>query len=135
MLVVRFEELCDDLEGTLRRVLAFLGVAIADYDFSAACRLPVRGSSVYGLENGEVHWGPVEVDDEFDPTSRWRHWDPHRLRRFDRLAGRELEALGYERSPVAGRWAPGDLVYGVRSGLRTGLGRLSRRLEHFDHRS
>lgn len=97
--LVRFEDLCLDLRPVLTRVLDFVGLGTAGYDFAAAAALPVRGSSVVGLVGGEVRWDPVDTPENFDPTARWRAWDAARLRRFDWLAGHELEDLGYEREP------------------------------------
>jgi hypothetical protein len=102
VLLVRFEELCRDLEPAVTRVLDFVGLGTADYRFDAAQRLPVRGSSVVGLVDGNVQWDrPVDPGAGFDPTARWRDWDEAKLNRFDWLAGEELEGLGYERGTRA----------------------------------
>ncbi len=96
-LIVRYEDLWQDLEEELRRILDFLGLDPTLYDFQAARRLPVRGSSTIRAQGDEqIHWKPVEKTPEFDPMSRWRHWSRARHERFNWVAGRYLTCLGYE---------------------------------------
>ena len=94
--VVRYEDLFADPRGQLTRLLSFLDLDVADYEMSAAERLPVRGSSVFHGRRGQVHWDPVERTPEFDPLRRWAHWGPAQHARFAWLAGRQQTALGYE---------------------------------------
>jgi Sulfotransferase family len=98
--IVRYENLVDDLDATMSGILAFLGLAREAFDFQAAARLPVRGSSAYfGHRRDSVHWEPVERDAGFDPRARWRAWAPELHQRFDWIAGRQLRQLGYEPAP------------------------------------
>ncbi len=95
-LLVRYEDLWQDLEGELRRILDFLGLDPTLYDFQASRRLPVRGSSTIRAQGDEqMHWKPVEKKPDFDPMSRWRHWNRARHKRFNWVAGRYLSRLGY----------------------------------------
>jgi hypothetical protein len=95
-LIVRYEDLWQDLEEELRRILDFLGLDPTLYDFQAARRLPVKGSSTIRAPDDEhMHWKPVEKTPEFDPMSRFRHWGRARHERFRWVAGRYLEHFGY----------------------------------------
>lgn len=102
--IVRYEDLVDDLDATLPGILEFLQLDREAFDFQAAARLPVRGSSVYfGAGRDSVHWEPVERDATFDPKVRWQAWAPELHQRFDWIAGRQLRQLGYEQAPPASR--------------------------------
>jgi protein-tyrosine sulfotransferase len=93
--LVRYEDLVADPGRQLTNLFAFLGLDIADYDFSAAEQLPVRGSSVHLGGQAQVHWDPVERTADFDPLRRWVDWSAEQHMRFAWLAGREQVALGY----------------------------------------
>ena len=99
-LVIRYEDLVDDPEETLRSIFEFLGLDPNRYDFDAARDLPVRGSSAFGRREGQVHWESVPRDAQFDPRARWQTWTPAQRNRFEWLAGQELHALGYGPAPV-----------------------------------
>ena len=93
--IVRYEDLVDDPEGQLRTIFQFLGLDATRYDFEAARNLPVRGSSSFGRQDGQVHWAKVAKDATFAPKEQWRSWSADQLQRFDWLAGEQLAAFGY----------------------------------------
>jgi hypothetical protein len=93
--LVRYEDLVADPRSQMTKLLSFLDLDVAEYDFSAAERLPVRGSSVFLGGQAEVHWDPVERTADFDPLRRWADWSAEQHRRFAWLAGRQQVALGY----------------------------------------
>ena len=97
--LVRYEALVDDPERELRAIFAFLGLDASRYDFAAARNLPVRGSSAFGREQGQVHWSAVAKDPSFAPKDRWRSWTAAQLERFEWLAGDVLAELGYAPPP------------------------------------
>lgn len=103
-LIVKYEHLYRDTEKEMRRILGFLGLDPALYDFKAAGSLPVRGSSVFRGGKENLHWDPVEKTPEFDPLARASGWGKIKRERFDWVAGRGMKELGYEegKSP-AGR--------------------------------
>ena len=91
-LLVRYEDLLEDLNGSLSDILRFAGLDQGLFDFEAAADLPVRGSSAYfGPGRASVHWEPVPKGPEFDPGERWRWWSPEMHERFEWIAGRQLE--------------------------------------------
>jgi hypothetical protein len=93
--MVRYEDLAADPRRQMTQLLPFLRLDPADYDLSAAGRLPVRGSSVFLGGKAQVHWEPIERTRDFDPLQRWAHWSAEKHRRFAWLAGRRQVALGY----------------------------------------
>jgi protein-tyrosine sulfotransferase len=102
--LVRYEDLLDNLDVEVPSLLQFAGLDAARYDFDAARNLPIRGSSVFfGPGRSAVHWDPVEKNRGFAPKERWRSWSPHRLERFEWLAGDQLRAFGYATRPAARR--------------------------------
>ncbi|HYZ12796.1 MAG TPA: sulfotransferase [Actinomycetota bacterium] len=95
-LVVRYEDLLDDLKGSLSDILRFVELDVEEFDFDAAASVPVRGSSEYfGSGRTSVHWEPVPKGPEFDPKERWRSWSPDQHERFEWIAGRQSRYLGY----------------------------------------
>jgi Sulfotransferase family len=98
--IIRYEDLVEDLDTTLSGILEFLELDREVFDFQAAARLPVRGSSVhFGPGRDSVHWEPVERDATFDPRSRWLAWVPELHQRFDWIAGPQLRHFGYDQAP------------------------------------
>jgi protein-tyrosine sulfotransferase len=93
--MVRYEDLVANTRAQMTQLLSFLNLESADYDLSAAERLPVRGSSVFLGGESQVHWEPIERTREFDPLQRWAHWTAEQHTRFAWLAGRQQVALGY----------------------------------------
>lgn len=142
-LIVRYEDLLQNLEADLVAILRFLDLDETRYDFDAAARLPVRGSSFYfGRDHPSVHWGPVDKGDDFDPRERWRAWSEETHERFEWIAGKELRHFGYQsvapevdrpsriaRHHLADwRWATRKLAHATRVKLGTSSRPLRRRL-------
>src|SRR5262249_17818575 len=73
-LLVRYEDLVGGLQTEMTRILTYLGLDSSVYDFEAASRLPVRGSSTFGVGEKGVHWHPVEKTAAFDPLHRCSTW-------------------------------------------------------------
>jgi hypothetical protein len=129
--VIRYEELFRDTLGKLKDLLDFLRLDPSTYDFEAAIDTPVKGSSTYGQDDGDVDWEPVEKGEDFNPLRRWDTWSDARLDRFNWIAGEELRALGYSterrtqpwtRKMRCGYWELTDrLGRGVRW-IRRGIG-------------
>ena len=104
--IVRYEDLSQDMEGTLSPVLDFVGLDVAAYDFDAARNLPVYGSSTFRGGANQVHWEPVARTRDFKPVRRWAGWDRRQHERFNATAGDLLPAFGYEpRAFPDRRWA------------------------------
>jgi hypothetical protein len=94
-LVVRYEDLVTDLDAEMRRILSFLRLSPASYDFKAAAALPVRGSSTLKSEGQTLHWTPVGKSKDFNPLQRASHWTASQNRLFLRKAGHLQQLLGY----------------------------------------
>ena len=77
------------------------------YDFDAAARLPVFGSSeLLRPSTGSPDWDGVEMPDGFQPIGRWHAWDQRQRRGFARIAGEQMRALGYD----DGGYRPGPFL-------------------------
>jgi protein-tyrosine sulfotransferase len=98
--VVRYEDLVEDTEGELRRILGFLELPAEQFAWDALAALDVRGSSFLGNRGGELDWnGSVSTSEEFEPVGRWRSWSGAEFRAFESIAGPELRHWNY---PEAG---------------------------------
>ena len=95
VMVVRYEDLVSNSRETMTSVLEHVGLDVSSYPFDSALALPVRGSSELAGRDG-VHWKPVERA-SISPELRGANLSAVQLANFDRLAGAELEALGYSR--------------------------------------
>jgi hypothetical protein len=95
-LLVRYEDLFSGSRPELERILAYLGLDLAQYDFDQAQQLPVRGSSAFRGGSESVRWDVrVPRSGGFDPLQRWQHWPRRRHERFNWLAGAYMQQLGY----------------------------------------
>jgi hypothetical protein len=75
-LIVRYEDLWQDVDTELPRPFNFCDLDAEVYDFDEAANLPVRGSSVFhGEHNADINWEPVKKTTDFDPTARWKDWN------------------------------------------------------------
>ncbi len=119
--LVRYEDLVSAPEVELRRVFVDLGLDPTRYDFSGLGLVPVKGSSTYFGAASRPHWIGIPKDKTFQPLARTASWAEGRHRRFDAVAGGELEELGYERQGF--RRTPTTVMA---DGLITALGRLVR---------
>jgi protein-tyrosine sulfotransferase len=96
-LIVRYEELCLNLEREMRRILAFLEMNIDTYDFQKAANLPVLGScEVRKGGSNEIHWDAVVKTADFSPLHRYDRWSRAVHERFNWIAGAWQTELGYE---------------------------------------
>ena len=107
-LLVRYEDLFQNVRREMSKILDFLGLDAGAYDLGAAENLPIKGSSTYKggdpgkLDHNRLNWEPTRKTAEFRPLERFSHWSTGRHRRFNWLAGAELRELGYEPQDVGG---------------------------------
>jgi hypothetical protein len=94
-LVVRYEDLVSDLSAEMHRILAFLRLDPAGYDFEAAAAMPVRGSSTLKSQGQGLHWQPVPKSNDFNPLNRAAGWTARQHRKFLIAAGPFQQLLGY----------------------------------------
>ena len=100
-LIVRYEDLVTDLTAEMHRILAFLRLDPAGYDFDAAEASPVRGSSTLKGQGQSLHWKPVPKSSNFNPLARANHWTASQRRSFLQSAGMYQHLLGYEAEGLA----------------------------------
>lgn len=94
-LLVRYEDLYNNTEAEMGRLLQFLALDSGRYDFTAATNLPVRGSSTFRGETEQVHWKPLERTADFQPLQRWNSWTQAQHERFNWVAGSYMRHFGY----------------------------------------
>ncbi len=92
--LVRYEDFLDG-DGAMRQLLDFLNVAPQSFPWEEFHNLPIRGSAVVRGGKPELHWEPVEKPKDFKPTGRWEHWGKWTRWQCERVAGKQLRALGY----------------------------------------
>jgi len=102
-LLVRYEDLLKDLKAEMSRIFAFLEMDAGLYNQETAAQLPVRGSSVFGTDHGQVNWKPMAKTSDFNPLGRWADWSRAKCERFSWLARRESAYFGYD-LPTAKGW-------------------------------
>lgn len=125
--VVRYEDLVEDTEGQVRRILVQVGLDPERFDWSAALDLPVYGSSFHRGSVRDLHWDPVERPAGFAPTRRYGDWPAELHDRFAWVAGDEMRELGYPIGTPGGgalRHRTADLA----DDLRAASSRVVRRL-------
>jgi protein-tyrosine sulfotransferase len=90
----RYEDAVEHPKVFLTEACHHLGLDTDNYPWDKVNTIPIQGSSSLH-ENGEVKWEPVARPDGFQPFGYWREWSPFRKWLFKRLAGHELQELGY----------------------------------------
>ena len=104
--VVRYESLHGSVELEVERILKFLGLDSAIYNFARARALPVRGSSTYRGASTGLDWSkPIAKTEVFNPMERWQSWPRARHERFNWVAGPYMRRLGYTLIETGGRTA------------------------------
>jgi PAS domain-containing protein len=126
-LIIRYEELYQNVEGELRRIFSFLRLDPDAYDYQAARNLPVRGSCAIRSETANsdpwvtrgIDWNPAPKPADFDPLTRWSSWNRPRHERFNWIGASSMAALGYRPERYRGfgwfwfAWNAGcDLLHG-----------------------
>lgn len=92
-LIVHFEDLVRQLEGTLQRIFEYLDLDANTYDWQNDVMQHVVGSSDLRKNGGELHWDPVSKEPTFRPVGRWKEWSEEQKTFFEENAGRQLRAL------------------------------------------
>ena len=128
-LIVKYEDLHTETEKQMRRILSFLDLDIGQYDFQTALNLPVVGSSTFKRSEDKVKWLPVMKTAEFNPLARADGWPRSMHERFNWLAGKQLEQLGYSKKSFPGNslfWSiwnsSKDMMWAVKNLLKSKRG-------------
>lgn len=101
--VIKYEELNGSPEEGLRRIAEYVGLDITPAWIEEAANIPVSGSGFYrsageavAEDPGATNWRKVPKTASFKPVGRWRDsWSRLEKMIFQKVAGRELKALGY----------------------------------------
>lgn len=101
-LVIRYEDLFEQTETTLSKVLEFLNLETAVFPMEEALAQGVIGSSTQADDGAEVSWqSEQEKDENFDPTKRAAQWSIWQRYRFEYLAGERHRELGYKEGEIS----------------------------------
>lgn len=100
-LIIKYEDLLDNLEEELSKVFKYLNLDVNVYNFDVAMNLPVMGSSQFWEAeiikgSHQSGWKRVEKTPDFQPKVRWMHWSNSRHERFNWIAGDYMVKFGYE---------------------------------------
>jgi hypothetical protein len=102
--VVKYEDLNRSPEEGLRRIAEYVGLEATQGWIEQAGSIPVSGSGFYrsagetvAEDAGATNWRKLPKTASFKPVGRWRDsWTWLEKLIFQRVAGRELKALGYD---------------------------------------
>ncbi len=92
-LIIKYEDILNNIEGEIKKILSFLNLDIEKYDVARAMNLPVRGSSTFKGKQDSIHWKPVEKTADFDPLKRWGNWSRNLHEMFNYLGGGVFKLL------------------------------------------
>lgn len=95
LLFVRYDELNNNTEEEIKKVLKFLDVEIAQFPWTELENVPVLGSSAHKTEDDIVHWKPIEKSSDFKPNKKWLDWSDRKKNIFKKHAGENLVKLGF----------------------------------------
>jgi hypothetical protein len=99
--LVRYEDLVQHRDDAIASILRHCRLDADDFDWDAARRFPVAGSSfLRDPLSGHMSWQPQEAPENFDPINRHANWGRGEYARFIYVAGLEQRALGYEVGPL-----------------------------------
>jgi len=91
---VKFEDLLENPEVTVRNALETFGLDGEKFSAEKIDDLPVRGSSAI-QPTGKVSWSPVKKDEKYKPGGKWLSWSKKEKTIFKSLCGETLLKLGY----------------------------------------
>lgn len=89
----RYENLYNNLDDEMHRILDFCGLDPQVYNYTYAKNYPIIGSSMEVDSYSRVHWVPVGRAIDFNPTDRSKHWTHELHTLFDEICGIEVERL------------------------------------------
>jgi hypothetical protein len=94
-LIIKYEELFSNNKSVMMKILDFLKLDIAKYDFEHAGKLEIIGSSDHKKKKEKLAWKPVQHSNSFNPLGRYKEWNRLKHYRFNWLAGKLSLRLGY----------------------------------------
>ncbi len=105
VIFLKYEDLYQHNKQEMTRLMEFLQLDVAKYDFVKSQNFDVIGSSTFKGESAEVTWVPIPKDPTFNPLNRFEGWSKFKHYRFNWLAGKYSKAMGYQlyfetRSPL-----------------------------------
>ena len=105
-LIVKYEDLYQQPRDSIKHIAEYIGLPVTAQWLDEIEKTPIKGSGFYREVArsvtevaGSTNWEQeLPKSDEFKPVGRWRNsWSAMDRLLFYKLAGRELEDLGYNR--------------------------------------
>lgn len=96
VITIKYEDLYQNNEETMIKLLNFLKLDITKYDFQKSKNFDVIGSSTFKGTSEKATWTPIPKNESFNPLGRFKHWSKFRHYRFNFMAGKLSTELGYE---------------------------------------
>lgn len=97
-LLLRYDHLHTEAEAQMKKIIDFLDLDPKCYDWEGLVNAPVLGSSTFRGSQEGVNWQPVEKNQSFSPTDKWKLWNEQKRRIFKKYAGQQLVELGFASS-------------------------------------
>ncbi len=102
-LLLRYEDVFQRPREMGARIFEFMGVPYDEAVLDAVENADVVGSSFYSARGKEdadkPNWQATPRTEAFQPLGRWKKWSASQKKIFDRIAGKQLLAMGYETDP------------------------------------
>ena len=96
-LVVKYENLYQDIEGELNKIFNFLSISNDSFSFEKAKSVGFIGSSENrSSKKDKMEWKEVESKNISDPLTRYSSWSSFRKKRYHWIAGKYHQRLGYD---------------------------------------
>jgi hypothetical protein len=96
VIVIKYEDLYQKNGEVMTQILDFLKLDKTQFDFDKSEKLDVMGSSIFKGDSGKVTWNPIPKDETFNPLIRSSHWGRFKHYRYNWIAGKYSQELGYE---------------------------------------
>ncbi|MBL0343191.1 MAG: sulfotransferase [Bacteroidetes bacterium] len=96
VICIKYEDLYTKNEEVMSNLFDFLKMDKSKFDFEKSQNFHVIGSSSYKGNSEKVTWEPIPKNDTFNPLGRFSNWTKFKHFRFNKLAGKNSKALGYE---------------------------------------
>lgn len=94
--VIKYEELLEDLEGSVKKILDFVELDQGQYNWDGLFNMKVKGSSFINNKDGELDWRESNIrTSEFNPVGRWKQWSEKEKRIFQAICGETLHRWKY----------------------------------------
>lgn len=97
-LVVKYEDLFLNTENEIKRILLFLELEEAGFNFKEIKEIPIIGSSQSAKRKGNVDWAVNLNKKNFNPNERFSQWNFFKRLMYNNICGKVAQKLGYSKA-------------------------------------